>query len=97
MPDEASKENELKYHEILNISVLSINKIKELIKQDIVRTFKTCAGGKDVQKQCWHIIGPAGVGKTEIPSRKPLAPESVVIVLSIVTPCISAPGKIILT
>ena len=65
MPDE-SKENELKYHEILNISVLSIAKIKELIKTDIVRTFKTWASGKDVKKQCWHIIGPAGVGKTEI-------------------------------
>ena len=66
MPDDTQKENELKYHEILNISVLSINKIKELIKQDIVRTFKTWAGGKDVQKQCWHIIGPAGVGNYPI-------------------------------
>jgi hypothetical protein len=67
MPDDTqTKETELKYHEILNISVLSINKIKELIKQDIVRTFKTWASGKDVKKQCWHIIGPAGVGKTEI-------------------------------
>ena len=35
----------------------------------------------------------AGVGKTEIPSRKPPTPIAV-IVLSIVTPCISAPGKI---
>jgi hypothetical protein len=66
MPDDAQKENELKYHEILNISVLSIAKIKELIKTDIIRTFKTWASGRDVRKQCWHIIGPAGVGKTEI-------------------------------
>jgi hypothetical protein len=66
MTDEAQKENELKYHEILNISVLSIAKIKELIKSDIIKTFKTWASGRDVKKQCWHIIGPAGVGKTEI-------------------------------
>ena len=66
MADEAQKENELKYHEILNISVLSIAKIKQLIKQDVIRTFKTWAFGRDVDKQCWHIIGPAGVGKTQI-------------------------------
>jgi len=60
------KENELKYHEILNISVLSIAKIKDLIKTDIIRTFKTWATGRNVKKQCWHMIGPAGVGKTEI-------------------------------
>jgi len=66
MADEAQKENELKYHEILNISVLSIAKIKQLIKQDVIRTFKTWASGRDVDKQCWHIIGPAGVGKTQI-------------------------------
>ncbi len=66
MTDEAQKENELKYHELLNISVLSIAKIKELIKQDILRTFKSWEKGRNVKKQCWHIIGPAGVGKTEI-------------------------------
>jgi hypothetical protein len=69
MPDEAQKENELKYQEILNISVLSIAKIKELIKQDILRTFKSWEKGRPVKKQCWHIIGPAGVGKTEICSQ----------------------------
>jgi len=66
MTDDASKEAEHKYHEILNISVLSIAKIKTLIKQDIIRTFKAWEKGKNVKKQCWHIIGPAGVGKTEI-------------------------------
>lgn len=66
MTDDASKEAEHKYHEILNISVLSIAKIKTLIKQDILRTFKAWEKGKNVKKQCWHIIGPAGVGKTEI-------------------------------
>jgi len=66
MTEDTSKEAEHKYHEILNISVLSIAKIKNLIKQDILRTFKAWEKGKEVRKQCWHIIGPAGVGKTEI-------------------------------
>ena len=64
--DEASKQQELKYAERLNISVLSIAKIKDLIKSDINETIGAWAKGRDVQKQCWHIVGPAGVGKTEI-------------------------------
>ena len=64
--DEAAKQQELKYYERLNISVLSIAKIKELIKSDIKETFGAWDKGRDVQKQCWHIVGPAGVGKTEI-------------------------------
>ena len=64
--DEASKQQELKYYERLNISVLSIAKIKDLIKSDINETIGAWAKGRDVQKQCWHIVGPAGVGKTEI-------------------------------
>lgn len=66
MPDEAAKQQELKYYERLNISVLSIAKIKELIKSDIKDTLNAWNKGRDVQKQCWHIVGPAGVGKTEI-------------------------------
>ena len=66
MTDESTEREEHKYHEILNISVLSIAKIKELIKTDVIRTYKSWAAGKDVDKQCWHIIGPAGVGKTQI-------------------------------
>jgi DNA polymerase III delta prime subunit len=63
---EASKEAELKYHERLNISVLSISRIKELIKNDIMDTIAAWHKGRQVDKQCYHIIGPAGVGKTQI-------------------------------
>ncbi|MHA1801805.1 MAG: hypothetical protein ACTSWJ_08730, partial [Candidatus Heimdallarchaeaceae archaeon] len=64
--DEQKQEAELKYHERLNISVLSIHKTKELIKNDILDTLFTWGKGREVNKQCYHIIGPAGVGKTEI-------------------------------
>jgi len=63
---EKSKIEELKYFERLNISVLSIGKIKELIKSDIKMTLNAWDKGRNVQKQAFHIIGPAGVGKTEI-------------------------------
>ncbi len=59
-------EEELKYHERLNISVLSIDKVKELIKNDIKDTIYAWNKGRNVDKQCFRIIGPAGVGKTQI-------------------------------
>ena len=65
MSDE-SRESELKYHERLNISVLSIAKIKELIKNDILDTIAAWKSGRNVDKQCYRIVGPAGVGKTQI-------------------------------
>jgi DNA polymerase III delta prime subunit len=64
--DQAAKQEELKYYERLNISVLSIAKIKDLIKSDIKETINAWNQGRNVKKQCWHIVGPAGVGKTEI-------------------------------
>ena len=67
MSDDAAKqEAEIKYHERLNISVLSINKVKQLLKNDILDTLHAWSNGRMVDKQCYHIIGPAGVGKTEI-------------------------------
>lgn len=57
---------EQSYVERLNISTLSIAKIKELIKLDIKNTLKCWKAGIDMEKQCFHIIGPAGVGKTQI-------------------------------
>ena len=57
---------EQKYFERLNIPVLSIESIKSLIKDDIKDTISAWGRGKDVDKQCFHIIGPAGVGKTAI-------------------------------
>jgi len=64
--DEAAEQQELSYHERLNISVLSIDKIKTLIKSDVKETIGAWNKGRDVDKQCWHIVGPAGVGKTQI-------------------------------
>ena len=58
--------NEVKYFEKLNISTTTIDKVKEDLQDDIVSTLKTWERGRDVQKQCYHIIGPAGVGKTQI-------------------------------
>lgn len=46
--------------------MLTISRIKELIKTDIKNTINTWKQGKYVEKQCFHIIGPAGVGKTQI-------------------------------
>jgi len=64
--DEAAQHQEQKYYERLDISVLSIAKIKDLIKSDIKETINAWEQGRDVNKQCWHVVGPAGVGKTEI-------------------------------
>lgn len=66
MPDEATQEQELKYHERLNISVLSIAKIKTLLKDDIKDTITAWQEGRNVDRQCYRIVGPAGVGKTQI-------------------------------
>ena len=66
MAKSETKHEELKHHERLNISVLSIAKIKQLIKNDIIDTIYAWEKSKNVDKQCYHIIGPAGVGKTQI-------------------------------
>ena len=67
MPDaEQRQEAELKYQERLNISVASIGKVKEILKNDIKDTIIAWNKGRNVDKQCYHIIGPAGVGKTQI-------------------------------
>jgi len=63
---EEVKQQELKYFERLNISVLSISRIKSLIKTNIMNTLKCWEAGRYIPKQTFHIIGPAGVGKTEI-------------------------------
>lgn len=63
---EKEEKFELKYFERLNIPVLSIGKIKELIKLDIKNTLVAWEKNRNVEKQCFRIIGPAGVGKTAI-------------------------------
>lgn len=64
-----SNAEEQKYFERLNIPVLSIESIKSMIKSDIVDTLGAWDRGREVEKQCFHIIGPAGVGKTSICSQ----------------------------
>lgn len=61
-----SEKQEQKYFEKLDISVLSIDRIKELIKSNIRNTFACWEKGKPIEKQTFHVIGPAGVGKTQI-------------------------------
>jgi ATP-dependent Lon protease len=61
-----NKQDTLKYHERLNISVLSIAKVKKLIRNDIIDTIAAWNKSRNMDKQCYHIIGPAGVGKTQI-------------------------------
>lgn len=61
-----SKIVEQKYFEKLNISTISIDKIKELIEENIINTMACWDKDIDVEKQTFHIIGPAGVGKTQI-------------------------------
>ena len=66
MTETMEQQDVLKYYERINIPCLSINGVKKLIKNDIVGTVRSWEKGDDVKKQCFHIIGPAGVGKTEI-------------------------------
>jgi len=61
-----AKAEEQKYFERLNINVSNISKIKQLIKTTILHTIRSWEKGRDIEKQTFHIIGPAGVGKTQI-------------------------------
>lgn len=61
-----AKQEELKYVEKLDISTLSINRIKEIIKRNIKNTIYCWKKNIPIEKQTFHIIGPAGVGKTQI-------------------------------
>jgi len=64
----AQKESfkEQKYFERLNITCTSISKVKQLIKDNIKNTINCWNNGRPVEKQTFHMIGPAGVGKTKI-------------------------------
>jgi hypothetical protein len=64
-PDKQSFK-EQKYFERLNITTTSISKAKELIKNNIKNTLKCWDSGRNIEKQTFHMIGPAGVGKTQI-------------------------------
>lgn len=61
-----NKEQELSYVERLNISVVTISQVKEIVKTEIINTLNAWKQNVKVDKQCFRIIGPAGVGKTQI-------------------------------
>ena len=54
------------YYDKLNILSTSIDHIKDLVKTNIKNTLLCWKAGKYIEKQTFHIIGPAGVGKTQI-------------------------------
>jgi len=66
MSENTNKEETLKYHDRLNISVLSISKIKQILRDDILDTIYCWNNGREVEKQCYRIVGPAGLGKTQV-------------------------------
>ncbi len=57
-------EKQVEYYEKLNIDIRSIEEIKYIIKKDITSTLKCWENGNNIERQSYHIIGPAGVGKT---------------------------------
>ncbi len=59
-------EKQVEYYEKLNIDLRSINEIKDIIKKDIILTLKCWENGNNVDRQSFHIVGPAGTGKTQI-------------------------------
>jgi hypothetical protein len=61
-----SKSAEMKYVERLNISTLGIQGIANLIENDIALTLLAMEKGINIHKNTFHIVGPAGVGKTQI-------------------------------
>ncbi len=65
----STQTEELKHFEKLNIATLKISNVKALIKSSIKNTMKCWSEGLDIEKQTFHIIGSAGVGKTQICSQ----------------------------
>lgn len=61
-----AESNTLSHVEKLNIATRNIEGIKQIIKKDIANTLKAFEKNIPVQKNTFHIIGPAGVGKTQI-------------------------------
>jgi hypothetical protein len=62
----ADASKELKYYERLNIPVLKISRIKKFLKNEILDTMACWKKNVAVDKLSYRIIGPAGVGKTDI-------------------------------
>jgi len=62
----SGKSEEKKYYQRLGIIPLSIDNIKRIVKQNIKNTIQCWNEGKNIEKQCFRIISPAGIGKTAI-------------------------------
>jgi len=58
------QKTEMTYASRLGMPILQINQIKKIIFEDIRRSIEN--NKLDEEKQCFHIVGPAGVGKTQI-------------------------------
>lgn len=69
MPKNEQKMDHQSSLEKLNISELSIGKAKLVVKTNILNTIRCWDIGRDLEKQTIHLIGPAGVGKTQICSQ----------------------------
>jgi len=61
-----AKSEEKKYCQKLGIVPIAIDQIKKLIKTNIKNTIKCWDEGIKVEKQCFRIVSPAGIGKTAI-------------------------------
>lgn len=61
-----SKTQEVKHVEKLGIATLGIDGIRKLIENDVRLSIVAMEKGMKFEKCTFHIIGPAGVGKTQI-------------------------------
>jgi len=56
---------EITYLDKLNIASSNIEHLKTIIKNNIKNVISCWSNGKNIGKNNFHIIGPAGIGKTE--------------------------------
>lgn len=62
MSKEISEEK--KYYQKLGIVPTNIENIKNIIKTNIKNTLRCFSDGKEIEKQTFRVVSPAGVGKT---------------------------------
>lgn len=56
---------EKKYYQKLGIVPTSIDNIKKIIKTNIKNTIKCWNEGRNIEKQTFRVVSPAGIGKTQ--------------------------------
>lgn len=64
--NKAKRDENTKYYTKLGIVPLSIENIKRIIKTNIKNTIQCWSDGKEIDRQTFHIVGDAGVGKTAV-------------------------------